>query len=183
MTRQRKLCTTPSAHSFPTALRPVIIFSSSSGVRIPTFVRAFEYAIDPRISASCILWSYLSDWLNACILIRDQTRIPRDSKMNEQGIGLASEAASPELLFRRFLGHFERWIRVSERTRKKLIEISEIRRRTRFDWIASPQSALTSLASLGAHSSYRSAVHLFLVLSLPASNYHPSRPHSFLRSG
>lgn len=60
--------TTPSAHSLPTAARPATMRASSAGVRMPTRVRDLAYAMEPRMSTAAMRWSYLSDWLKACIL-------------------------------------------------------------------------------------------------------------------
>ena len=53
--------TWPLCHSFPTAMRPWMILLSSSLVTMPTRVNALAYAIEPRMSASYILWSYFND--------------------------------------------------------------------------------------------------------------------------
>jgi hypothetical protein len=50
------------------------------------------------MSASCILWSYFNDWLNACILQDELVLVPAShlhAPVDIQRIRLASEPPSP----------------------------------------------------------------------------------------
>lgn len=61
-----------SSHSFLTSPKPRSISSLSCCVRISTFSNAFAYAMDPRISARYILWSYFR---HCCMLQERKSKV------------------------------------------------------------------------------------------------------------